>query len=245
MAALGLSACASGGGNKPTGSGAGGEATPTGGGNGGDISGAGDNLADVSSYKFTMNLVGEDWNSSMSAFGATAGDAGFTIAGTIMVKPEPAADITFAGINMIEVGGFQYIDMTWMGMAGYVKSVMEEGDSLADSFAPSQMFDSMMGGAASSDFEKVGTEDKNGVQANHYKATAAAAAGFGDLANVEADTWASDLWIATSGGYPVSMSIVGTKSGAVVYRILFEVSKVNDASNKVTAPTNIVDLGGD
>jgi hypothetical protein len=106
---------------------------------------------------------------------------------------------------------------------------------MADSFAPATMFSSMVGSTAEG-FNKVGNEQKNGVSADHYQGTQAVYGELDSLAGVSGATWTADLWIATDGGYPVSMAIIATSSGAVVYEILFDITNVNDPNNKITAP---------
>jgi hypothetical protein len=111
---------------------------------------------------------------------------------------------------------------------------------MADSFAPSTMFSSMMDPSTMAGFTKVGTEQKNGVTADHYQASQAALAEFGSAFDVTGATWSADIWIATNGGYPVSMAIIGTAADkSIAYEILFDITNVNDPANVVTAPTNV------
>ena len=65
---------------------------------------------------------------------------------------------------------------------------------------------------------------------------AGVAFGLDSLAGVSGATWTADLWLATSGGYPVSMAIIGTKDSTVVYQVSFDITNINDPTNKVTAP---------
>jgi hypothetical protein len=157
--------------------------------------------------------------------------------GTIVEKPTAAADITMAGFHIIEVGGTDYLDM---GGSGSFISYPATGTSMADSFAPSTMFSSMMDPSTLGGFTKVGTEQKNGVTADHYQASQAALAELGSAADVTAAAWSADIWIATNGGYPVSMAIIGTAADkSTAYEILFDITNVNDPANVVTAPTNV------
>jgi hypothetical protein len=220
---------------KPTLSGGGG-----GGGGGGDLSGAAANLDNITSYKFSMTLAGGQWGSMLGMLGGGAsetGNAPFTITGTIVTKPDKAADISLAGLRMIEIGGMDYIDLG----TGQFMSTPQSGSSLADSFAPSEMFSSMVG-SVSTGFNKVGTEQKNGVAADHYQGTDAAFAGLDTLSGVQNATWTADVWIATEGGYPVSMAVIGTVNGEMVYEILFDVTNVNDPGNKIEVPSNVMTL---
>jgi hypothetical protein len=142
------------------------------GGNSG-LSGAVSALSDINSYKFSMTLAGGEFGSMLSTLGGAgaSGDAPFTISGTIVEKPTAAADITMAGFHIIEVGGNDYLDMS--GSGSFI-SYPASGTSMADSFAPSTMFSSMMDPSTLAGFTKVGTEQKNGVSADHYQGTPSA-----------------------------------------------------------------------
>jgi hypothetical protein len=111
---------------------------------------------------------------------------------------------------------------------------------MADSFAPSAMFSSMIDPSTVSGFTKVGTEQKNGVAADHYRASQAVLSDLGSELDVQGATWTADVWIATNGGYPVGMAIIGTAADkSIAYEIVFNITNVNDPANKVTAPTNV------
>ena len=74
-------------------------------------------------------------------------------------------------------------------------------------------------------------------------ATTAALAEYGSTLGVTVATWSADVWIATDGGYPVSMDILATASdNSVAYEIKFDITNVNDPANKVTAPTNVTGM---
>jgi len=111
---------------------------------------------------------------------------------------------------------------------------------MVDSFAPSAMFSSMIDPSTVSGFTKVGTEQKNGVTADHYQGSQAALSDLGSALGVQGATWTADVWIATNGGYPVGMAIIGTAADkSIAYEILFNITNVNDPSNTVTKPTNV------
>jgi hypothetical protein len=77
------------------------------------------------------------------------------------------------------------------------------------------------------------------VQADHYQASASALAYLSSISGVQA-TWTSDVWIATDGGYPVSLAVVAKAGdGTIAYEILFDITDVNAASNNVAAPSNV------
>jgi hypothetical protein len=211
-------------------------------GNGADLSGAASAFSSISSYKFSMTLAGGDFGSLLSALnpGSSSGNAPFTMSGTVTLTPEKAADIDMAGFHMIEIGGYDYLDM---GGSGSFLKTEATGSSLADAFSPATMFSSAIDTSPSSGWTKVGTETKNGMSADHYQATTAALAEYGSTLGVTGATWSADVWIATDGGYPVSMDILAIASdNSVAYEIKFDIANVNDPANKVTAPTNVTGM---
>jgi len=198
----------------------------------GDASGA---FASIKSYKFSMTLAGGSFGSMLSALGGAGatGAGGITISGTVTSNPA-ASDIDMAGMRIIEIDGSDYMDL---GTGGFIKTP-QTGSSLADGFAPSKMFQSSLGTA--SDYKKVGSEDKNGVKTDHYQASASAFAGMSSALGVTNATWTADVWIAQTGGYPVSMDIVAsTSDNSIAYEVKFDITNINDPSLKVTAPTNV------
>jgi hypothetical protein len=215
-------------------------ATTQGGNNGGSgLGGASSAFANINSFKFSMTLAGGTYGSMLSMFGGASGtgDVPFNMSGTITLKPVKAADIKMAGFHIVEIDGFDYIDM---GLGSYFKSAVSGTSSMADSFSPATMFSSMVSASSSSEYNKVGTDSKNGVQADHYQATAAALGAFGSSLGVADATWTSDVWIATEGGYPVSFSVIATAADkSVAYEVAFDLTNVNDPSNTITAPTNV------
>jgi hypothetical protein len=221
--------------------------TPTGtsgpvatGGNGGSsgIAGAAANLSNISSYKFKMTLAGGSFGSLLSMFGSssTADNVPFTVSGTVVTQPSQAADITLGTFHIIEIGGYDYTDM---GTGGFVK-LAETGSGLAQSFSPQTLFSSSIDASTANGYSLIGTETKNGVQANHYQASQATLAEFGSILGVTGATWSADVWIAQTGGYPVSVAIVATAADkSLAYEMSFDLSNINDPSNSVTVPTNV------
>jgi hypothetical protein len=209
---------------------------------GSGLSGASAAFSNINSFKFSMTLAGGTFGSMLSSLGGSSGsDQTFTMSGTITLKPEKAADIDMAGFRIIEVGGYDYIDIG--GAGSYYKTPVSSGSGLADSLSPETMFSGTVGTSTVTGWNKVGTESKNGVQADHYQASASALSGFSSYAGVTDATWGADVWIAADGGYPVSMAVVGTASdSSLAYEILFDISGVNDAANQITAPTNVVGI---
>jgi hypothetical protein len=223
-----------------TGGGAGSSADTSG---GGVLNGAATALGKINSYQFKMTLAGTSFSSTLGALGGdtATGSAAMDVSGTIILKPAQAADVTVMGMHIIEIGGYSYLDL---GTGQFIKTP-STGKSMADAFSPSTMFSSSMSTATDSGYNKVGSESKNGVQTDHYQASAATLAMLGTALSSELGgatvTWSSDVWIATPGGYPVSYAVVAkTSDGTVVYEVSFDLSNINDSSNKVTAPTNVM-----
>jgi hypothetical protein len=203
---------------------------------GGALTGAAARLSDINSYKFSMTMIGGDLATQLSGFsGATlSATAPIKMSGTIIVKPNKAADIMMGAFHMIETGGSDYMDVS--GTGTFISTPMT-GPGLADSFAPASMFSTLITGSTVSGFNKVGTEPKNGVSADHYQGSQAELAALGPESGVTGATWTADVWIATDGGYPVSLAIVGTTNKVIVYEVLFDIINVNDPANAVTAPS--------
>ncbi len=246
--AIALSACGSSsgttapGGNNPAvsnapGGGGNNPVVPVAPGGGGDaLTGAQAAFASINSYKFSMTIAGGPYSSMFSMLGGAAatGNAAFTINGTVTVKPEKASDVMILTMHTISVGGFDYTDL---GMGGFFKSP-SSGTSTADSFSPSSMFSAF---GSISDYSKVGSEKKNGVDTDHYQAKPSAFTSMGSSMGVPANAaWTGDIWIATGGGYPVGSAIFAkTSDGTVAFEMTFDISNINDPSLKVTAPTNV------
>ena len=196
-------------------------------------------LANVSSYDFSMTLAGGKFSSMLSMLptSSAVGDAPFTIGGTIIVKPHEAADIKLIGLHIIETGGQDYLDMSGTGR---FDQITIDGTKLAERFSPATMFSIAVNSSTVGGYDRVGSDIKNGVQADHYQASSAGLATIGSIAAIAGATWAADVWITHEGGYPVSVAVIGTDgNGSIVYEVVFDISNVNDPANKVAAPTNV------
>jgi hypothetical protein len=246
ITAIALSACSSsgsttapGGNNPATTTAPGGNnpaVTDAPGGGGTGLDGASGAFASITSYKFSMTLAGGSFGSMLSVLGGAGatGAGAITVSGTVTTNPK-ASDVTMAGIRIVEVGGFDYMDI---GMGGFIKSP-QSGSSLADGFSPSSMFSSSLG--ASSGYKNVGSENKNGVDTDHFQGSDSAFSGMSKAVGVANATWTADVWIAKTGGYPVSMAIIAkTSDNTVVYEVMYDMTNINDSSLNVTAPTNIM-----
>ena len=182
-----------------------------------------------------MTMQGGSYASMLSAFGGTGAAGGaFVVTGTVVTSPEKASDISFGTMKIISIGGFDYMDL---GTGTFMKT-KATSSSMADAFSPTSLFGSSVG-SSSSGYSKVGTESKNGVNADHYTANSVVLAQYAKSLDKTAASWTADVWVSAEGGYPVSTAIVGSDAGGkVVYQLVFDITNVNDPANKVTAPAN-------
>jgi hypothetical protein len=224
-----------------------------------DLAASATALAGLDSYQFKMVLAGSAADAPLADLFLDQADT-YTLTGTIVNNPASAADIKIGTFHVIEVGGTDYQDADGSGTFTQLGGDQGSGDSggsgdtsaptdtpspsstpgLAAQFSPLSIYQTTVASAATSGYSQVGTENKNGVDAIHCQASATSLEAYGSMLGVTDATWSSDVWIATSGGYPVSVALVAkAKSGSVVYEVLIDLSKVNDPTNSVVAPTNI------
>jgi hypothetical protein len=201
------------------------------------LDGATTALSNLTSYKFTMTVVGGDLSDTLSTLPNAPGSGVFKVSGTYILAPDAAADITVAGaLQEISVGGNDYQDA---GLQGSFVQSATGATTLVDQLAPNAIyaaFDFTTG------FSLVPSQPTDPLGSDHYQAGDAALTEFASVAGVQNANWTANVWIDRSGGYPVKISIVGTTSATdktVLYERTFELSDVNAATNKVTAPTNI------
>ncbi len=208
-------------------------------GNGGPIlAGAADALASLTSYKFHMTQAGTDSVNKLADIAgnasSTSANGSVTFSGTVILKPAKAAEVTTTGLHVIFVDGFDYMDV---GNGGAFSKIAADTTSISDPFTPAEVYSKLR----VSGYSNVGSDTKNGVASDHYQAGASALAELGSVSGVRGATWSADLWIAKEGGYPVSIAILATaKDGTIPYQTTFDLSNINDASNKVTAPQNVL-----
>jgi hypothetical protein len=222
-----------------------------------DLGAADAAFAGLSSYAFEMTLAGAAADTALANLPIDQTDS-YLLKGTIVNTPDPGADITIAKFHVIEVGGVDYFDadgngsFTQIGGAAPTDqaspadstapgaSTTPQG-SLADQFSPETLFGAALGSTSSSGFSDAGPETKAGVEAEHCSGDPTALAALGAVLGISPDaTWASDVWIAKAGGYPIAMTLDATnKDQSVAYGFDLTLSKVNDPSNKIVAPTNI------
>ncbi len=228
-----------------------------------DLNGATAALGSLDSYKFTMVLGGGASDVALANLPLDQADS-YTLRGTIVNKPAPGADITIDKFHVIEVGGLDYFDADGNGTFTQVGpennpapgDSMTPGDSstptdgasaspgdgpgLAAQFSPAEIYRTTVATSTTSGYTAVGTETKDDVQAIHCVAGPIALEQYGSTLGVADATWTADIWLASNGGFPVSVAIVATaKDKTVPYEVRLDLTKVNDSANKVVAPTNI------
>ena len=197
-------------------------------------------LDKIDNYKFSMAMKGAYWDTQLSPLSSLGLDTsnGYTMSGTIITKPQKAADIQLLTMHIIEVGGTDYVATD---SAGPFISAPSSGTSMADKMAPATFLGGMMSGFNGAGLRSVGDETKNGVAATHYTAPNS------DSVNKQLDSqfdvtggsWAVDVWVAKDGGYPISIVITATAAGAQAFNFSLDISNINDATNTVVAPTNV------
>lgn len=198
------------------------------------LAGAADALASLTNYKFRMTQAGTDSANRVADLtgNASSPNGSVTFNGTVVLKPDKEAEVTTTGLHLIFVGGFDYMDVG----NGFAK-IAADSSSISDPFTPAQVFSKIR----VSGYSNVGSETKNSVSSDHYQAGASALAELGSVSGVKGATWSADIWIARDGGYPVSIAIVATaKDGTIPYETSFDLTNINDASNTVTAPQNVM-----
>jgi hypothetical protein len=203
------------------------------------LGGAAANLANLTSYKFKMTVAGGDLGQTLSLLGVAdaTGAAPVNVTGTIISNPAKA-DIHVASIHIIEIDGYDY--RYDAGLGGFGQTQMTD-KGWAVAVSPATMFTSSIGASTSGNFLKVDSGTKNGVNADHYQASSGAFDEQASILGIAGATWSGDVWIATDGGYPVSVAVVAKAAdNSVAYEMTFDLSNINDPANSVVAPTNVV-----
>ena len=210
--------------------------------------GAVNSLRKATSYKFTMTFVGaaagsdSDFVDSLSEIvpGASCGST-FTLQGTIVNQhagPSKGfesvfdADFTCPGLHIIEVGGSMYVDKG--GTGTFAEKQLGDAYDL-DFFTPAHLVELHVNAHLASHYTLVGSETKDGVNTDRYRSDKALDE---EVEGGQYDTWSADIWLAKTGGYPISMDVVAKESdGGQPYEIKFDITNINDPANKVTAPS--------
>ena len=166
-------------------------------------------LANVDSYRVVITVGGKEQYS-----------------GTVVTKPVLSRDLMINGTTHVVVIG----DEAWVGQSGQplqaVPAAMASGIFAA--FDPTLLVGSFSGAEWAASSANKGTENKNGVNATHYRIDSTTlASGFSGLpAGATIDSWVSDQ------GFLVGLETTGFPSGDMS----IQVTNVDDPANKVERP---------
>jgi hypothetical protein len=155
--------------------------------------------------------------------------------GVVVNQPTKSYSITAPDYRAIVVG-----DRGWESLSGGPWESVSTGGGTVTWFVPSADIAAWFD-AYRADFQLVGEETKNGLPCLRWKADLSLSklnpvpyASFGMGADFQAN-----LWTDADFGFPVSGTATASgPSGTFTYS--FDVTHINDASNKVTQPTNVV-----
>lgn len=223
------------------------EATAAGGTSGGatgeiNLGGAITALADLDNYAFRMEMK----SSGTSEFMLVPKGGALVMEGTVILKPEPAADITMttiedgatpSGMGIRIVDGMSYVNLgggQWMG------SPVEDMETEMRSYRPEQL----LGGFSSiSGLTAVGDETKNGIATTHYRGEDST--GMASMFGLPDGSWTTEVWIAKDGGYVVSESVTAAaKAGADAgtFTMTIDLTKANDPTLKIEKPADVMEI---
>lgn len=203
-----------------------------------NLGGAVSALEDLDNYAFRMEMKA----SGSSEFILVPKDGGLVMEGSVILKPQPAADITMttiengatpAGMGIRIVDGMSYVNLggdQWMG------SPVADMETEMRSYRPEQL----LGGFSSiSGLSAVGDEQKNGIATTHYRAEDTT--GMASMFGLPDGTWTTDVWIAKEGGFVVSESVTAAaKAGADTgtFTMTIDLTKANDPTLTIEKPAN-------
>jgi hypothetical protein len=203
-----------------------GASKPSAGTNGSSLSaGLSANLDSLTSYQFTETLAG----AASTAVPAPSG--GYRIGGTVTNTPTQSYWVTASGGAQYTVIGSQ----AWTTYDGTTWIAFDASDMTLAGLLPGGNYDTWFDTYAPY-FKSQGEESKNGIECIHYQGDSSLASHYSAPAGTS--KLAADLWVAKDGNYPVS----GTFELAGSFGVGFDITHVNDASNKVSPPTNVVSI---
>ena len=145
---------------------------------------------------------------------------------TVVTKPVLARDVTLAdGTRFVVIG-----DEAWTGTGDKLTSVSSQlATTMLGAFDPALLVGGFGQLGAAGGATDAGTEEKNGVQAHHFKIDSTSPI----FALASLPPGASiDFWVAADGGYLVSLAVVGATGSD----FSIDVTNVNDPANTVEKP---------
>jgi hypothetical protein len=158
------------------------------------------------------------------------------VSGTVVNQPVASIWVKEARAQFVVIGNLGWVSVdgaTWMSsdVTNVSLSSLLPGSDYA------AWFD-----AKASYFNAVGDESKNNVPCVHYRGSSTLASIYGGTAGGSSN-FQADVWIAKGGNYPVS-GVFGfsdaTASAGGSWGFRFDITNVDDDSNKLAAPTNVV-----
>jgi hypothetical protein len=178
-----------------------------------DLSGLVQNLEGVDSYRVSISVDGEEQYS-----------------GTVVTKPVLSRDVKLKGggddTHLVVIG-----DEAWLGQGDgpLAPAPASMASGMLAAFDPTLFVAAFATPGALTGADDLGTEDKNGVKAHHFRIDSnsfvGALASLPPGANI-------DIWVAEE-GYLVAFETTGAAGGG----INIQVSGVNDPANVVERPS--------
>jgi hypothetical protein len=174
-----------------------------------DMSGLIQNLDGVDSYRISITNNGETQYSAV-----------------VVTKPVLSKDVTIDEQRIVSIG-----DEVWMGEGdNLVPTSSQLATAMLSAFDPIMLIGAFAQPGALGGAEDLGTEEKNGVQAHHYRIDGDSFMG-GFMSFPPGAGF--DMWIADE-GYLVSLAMVGITPGE---ELVIDVTNVNDPANVVERPS--------
>lgn len=186
-------------------------------------------LDSLTSYQFTETLAG----AASTAVPAATG--GYRIVGTVINEPTGSYWVTASGGTQYTVIGSQ----AWTTYDGTTWIAFDASDPTLAGLLPAGNYDTWFD-AYATDFKSQGEESKNGILCVHYTgdSTLLSLYGVGGSSGAPSAGLSADLWVAKDGNYPVS----GAYGLSGSFGVSFDITHVNDPSNSVAPPTNVVSI---
>ncbi len=204
------------------------------------IGGAAAKLEDLNSYKFSISMAAE----GSAGFALMSAGGSMTIAGTVILKPAVAMDMTMtttdaagteAAFGYRIIGDKAYVSF---GPNLWMETSAADAKGTVDGFKPENF---MAGFGTAEGMKAMGDETRNGVETTYWKGEAPAT--MGATFGLPAGTWTMEAWIARDGGFLVSSAVTGeAPDGKFVMSV--DITDLDSADNKVEAPANFTPMGG-
>ncbi len=201
-------------------------------GGGPDLVDAANALADLDSYR--VSVV------SRGLVPATTPGGTVSMTSTLVQGDRPAAEFTMSGVDGLDGGRLEAIvigDEAWLkpGTGHWAKSPggAADFDAAFTTLSPIDLasgFESL-----TTAIKAVGSGKKNGVSARHFRADSADAA----TAAAGLTSGTADVWLATGGGYLVSLDVAGiwdVDGDPTEVMLRIDVTRVNDRANVIRPP---------